>query len=315
MLFPDELAQTTSVDVVSERQVIPGGQSVGIQMEVEGALIVGVEKDTGAQVGDMIVEVNEQEVSGPEDVIDLVGTKGDAVELTVVRDKKRLQYTVTPYFDEESESYKLGFWIKERIAGIGTLTFYDAEHKTFGALGHGIYEPETGSLLETKEGSLLHTKVNQVKSGVAGTPGELGGVIYDFNTPIGTLEKNIESGVYGTVEDDTSFQNIEPMSIGTKESIKTGSAYILSTIDGTKVEKFEIQINKVHKGLIGQSRGLEIEVTDEKLLEKCGGIVQGMSGSPVIQNGRIVGAVTHVLVNDPTRGYGIFIENMLEAAK
>ncbi len=314
-LFPDELAQTTGTEIVTEKMLIPGGQSVGIQMNVKGALIVGVESDLGPKVGDMLVAVDGQTIDGPEDVMHIVSSSGDSVEVTVVRNKKRLKYTVEPYFDEETKSYKLGFWIKEKIAGIGTLTYYDVETGTFGALGHGIYEPETGMLLTTKDGLLLHTAVNQIQAGKAGTPGELGGVIYNFETPIGQLAKNTEFGVYGTVVKNNYFMDIEPMIAASAEEIQEGPAYILSTIDGTAVKKYDIELTKVHRQYTVSSRGIELKVTDETLLENCGGIVQGMSGSPIIQNEKLVGAVTHVLVNDPTRGYGIFIENMLGATE
>lgn len=313
-LFPEELAQTTGSEVVTERMLIPGGQSVGIQMNVKGALIVGVESDIGPEVGDMIVEVNGQAVDGAQDVMDIVGSSDETVEITVVRDKKRMQYEVTPYFDEDSKSYKLGFWIKEKIAGIGTLTYYDPEHGTFGSLGHGIYEPETGTLLETKDGYLLNTEVNQIKAGKVGVPGELGGVIYNFESPLGELKVNTDFGVYGTISSTAIFEGIEPMVVGSSSEIEEGTATILSTIDGTEVREYEIEITKVHHQYTSASRGIELQVTDTELLETCGGIVQGMSGSPIIQNGRIIGAVTHVLVNDPTRGYGIFIEVMLDAA-
>jgi len=315
MLFPEELAQTTGTEVVAEKMLIPGGHSVGIQMNVKGALIVGVEADMGSKVGDMLVEVNGQAVDSPEDVMNIVSRSEDSVEITVIREKKRLQYTVNPYYDESSKSYKLGFWIKEKIAGIGTLTYFDPESKKFGALGHGIYEPETGTLLTTRDGLLLNTAVNQIKEGKVGAPGELGGVIYNFDTPMGQLEKNTEFGIYGTVISEDRFTDVKPMIVASADDIQEGPAYILSTIDGTEVRKYEIEITKVHRQYTVASRGIELKVTDETLLENCGGIVQGMSGSPIIQDGKLVGAVTHVLVNDPTRGYGIFIENMLDAAE
>lgn len=315
MLFPEELAQTTGTEVVTQKMLIPGGQSVGIQMNVNGALIVGVEQKVGPEVGDMIVEVNGKDVNSPQEVMEQMGNRGQTVEITVVRDKKRLQYEITPYYDASTESYKLGFWIKEKIAGIGTLTFYDPEEETFAALGHGIYEPETGTLLETKNGLLLNTRVNQIKAGKKGVPGELGGVIYNFEEPLGKIKKNTDFGVYGMTENVDILRNIEPMVVGSAETIKEGPAYILSTIDGTEVKQYEIEITKVHKRYTSGSRGIELKVTDQELLNTCGGIVQGMSGSPIIQDGKLVGAVTHVLVNDPTRGYGIFIENMLNAAR
>ena len=313
ILFPDKLSVLTGTDnVVSERVLIPGGQSVGIQMSVKGALIVGVEKDSGPQAGDMIVAVNGKKVDGPNDVIEMVSGSGKPVEITVIRNKKELDYSITPYYDKESGEYKLGFWIKERIAGIGTLTFYDPKTNKFASLGHGIYEAETGTLLKTRSGSLLNTKVNQIKAGEEGVPGEIGGVIYDFQNPLGEIERNTEYGIYGTADNAQDFNLSNPLVMAPREEIEKGKAYILTTIDGTKVEKFDIEITKIHHQNSPDSKGLEFEVTDKKLLKSCGGIVQGMSGSPIIQNNRIVGAVTHVFVNNPKKGYGIFAEWMVE---
>jgi len=317
-LLPAELTEPvykTNKTMISEKTLVPGGFSVGMQMDVKGALIVGVEQESGPRIGDMIVKVNGQEVDGPEDVTDIVAGSGDSVELTVFRDKKRLQFDVTPYYDEESQTYKLGLWIKEKIAGIGTLTFYDPETKCFAALGHGIYEPETGTLLENKEGRLLNTRVEKVQQGRAGSPGALSGAIFNFETPLGDIVKNTDAGVYGTVDDESLFANHQPLPVGTAKDIKEGNAVILTTIDGTQVETFAIEITKVNHSVLYQRRNLKLKVTDVRLLKNCGGIVQGMSGSPIIQDGKIIGAVTHVLVNDPTRGYGIFIENMLDAAR
>ena len=313
ILFPTPLSTvTTSDSVVGERVLIPGGQSVGIQMDVKGALIVGVENSSGPKVGDMIVAVNDIKVDGPDDVNAIVDGRKETVKLTVVRDKKSIDYEITPRYDSESGAYKLGFWIKERIAGIGTLSFYDPETNRFAALGHGIYEAETGLLLESRSGKLLNTRVNQIQAGRKGEPGEIGGVIYNFENPLGEIEKNTEFGIYGSADDGQNLQLNNPMVMASKEEIEKGSAYILTTIDGTAVERFEIEITKVHHQRSAECKGLEFKVVDKKLLETCGGIVQGMSGSPIIQNNRIIGAVTHVFVNNPQKGYGIFAEWMVE---
>lgn len=314
IFFPGQLSVVTGgKNVVSERVLIPGGQSVGIQMDVKGALVVGVEnQEAGPRIGDMIVRINGQKVEGPEDVNAVVSGSSKDVELTVIRDKKSIDYTITPYYDRESGEYKLGLWIKEKIAGIGTLSFYDPETDHFAALGHGIYETETGLLLETKSGSLLNTRVNQITAGQKGEPGEIGGVVYNFENPLGEIEKNTEFGIYGKADDSRDFQLNRPMVMASRKEVEKGDAYILTTIDGTEVEKFKIEITKVHHQSSAHSKGLEFRVTDKKLLETCGGIVQGMSGSPIIQNNRIVGAVTHVFVNNPQKGYGIFAEWMVE---
>ncbi len=314
MLHNDNYAVLAgSRDIKEERQLIPGGQSVGIQMKVKGALIVGVENNVGPMIGDMIVAVNRQSVNSADDVKRIVEDSKESVEITVVREGKKINYTINPYFDPESENYKLGLWIKEKIAGIGTLSFYDPLTNSFAALGHGIYENETGVLLGSKDGNILNTRVERVKAGKTGTPGELGGTIYNFSHPLGSIHKNTEFGIYGKAEPETLNKG-KPISVGTKEEITKGKAYILTTISGIDVEKYEIKITKVHHQDSPDSKGIEFKVTDKKLLKCCGGIVQGMSGSPIIQDGKLVGAVTHVLVNDPTKGYGIFIENMLDAA-
>lgn len=314
IFVPDRLSLLTNSDgVVSERVLIPGGQSVGIKMNVKGALIVGVEnKNAGPQVGDMIVSVNGKKVESPDDVSAVISGSGSVAEITVIRNKKKLKYAVKPYYEKSSRTYKLGFWIKEKIAGIGTLSFYDPKTNQFAALGHGIYEAETGMLLTSRNGKLLHTRVNQITAGEKGVPGEIEGVIYDFHNPLGEIKENTEFGIYGEADDAQDFDLNNPMVMGSREEICEGDAYILTTVKGTDVQKFKIRITKVRRQRSANSKGLEFQVTDQELLETCGGIVQGMSGSPIIQNNRLVGVVTHVFVNDPERGYGIFAEWMVE---
>ena len=313
ILFPENTVITTeSENVVSERILVPCGNSVGIQMDVKGALVVGTTQDCDAQIGDMIIRVNNQRVNSPEEVAEIVSESEQTVKVEAVRDGDRIQYALTPYYDEGSSEYKLGLWIKEKIAGIGTLTFYDPRTDRFVALGHGIYEPETGTLLEVEEGKLLNTNVDQVKVGKKGEPGEIGGTIYNFEHPLGNVIKNTEFGVFCTANDDGEININNPMVMATPRQVKKGDAYILTTVDGTRVERFDIKITRVRHQRSATSKSMEFQVTDERLLAISGGIVQGMSGSPIIQNDRLVGAVTHVMVNDPTRGYCIFIVNMLE---
>ena len=322
--YYQELKTTPAMEVVGEKVLIPGGQSVGIRMNVKGVLVVGLEEietengvinpgfDAGLQIGDMIVEINNKKVYYASDVANLVNCeKNEKLILKIQRKKEFLSVSVTPVLDLVSGEYKIGVWVKERIAGIGTLTFFDPQKKVYAALGHGIYETQTGALLEVGEGTLLKTEVKSVQEGIAGKPGEIRGIFYGDEAPIGEVKKNSVFGVYSQGKSTEIIENVQPMVIGNQEQVKKGKAYILTTIDGSTVEKFEIKITKVTKQDKANSKGIEIEVTDKRLLSHCGGIVQGMSGSPIIQNNRIIGAVTHVFVNNPLKGYGIFIEWML----
>ncbi len=313
-----------AVNVVSERVLVPGGQSVGIQMDVKGVLIVGLEEIetedgivspgylAGLQIGDMILSINGTPVYYAEDVSQIVSHGGQILDMVVLRKKEELKFQIQPVKVLNEESFKIGVWVKERIAGIGTLSFYDPQSNMFAALGHGIYESQTGTLLESSTGELLRTEVKSIKEGTAGKPGEIRGIFYSDEKEIGSVKQNSQFGVYSEGLDFNDLQNSEPMIMASQEQIEEGPATIRTTIDGSKVETFDIHIDKVNRQNTPGSKGIELTVTDDKLLSYCGGIVQGMSGSPIIQNGRIVGAVTHVFVNNPTKGYGIFAEWMVQ---
>ena len=318
-----------AVQVVSERVLVPGGQSVGIQMDVKGVLVVGLEEietetdivspgyAAGVQIGDIIISVNGQKVYYAEDVTEAVNKAMSEdvkrpLELKVLRKEEELTLNVAPVKDNETEEYKIGIWVKEKIAGIGTLTFYDPRTNVFAALGHGIYESRTGALLSAGKGRLLRTEVKSIKEGKIGKPGEIRGIFYGNEKPIGNVLLNSRFGIYSEGTDFDDFQLAEPMVMGTQAQVHEGDAYILTTINGDKVERFDIKITSVNRQDKPDGKGLEIEVTDEKLLSYSGGIVQGMSGSPIIQGNRIVGAITHVFVNNPTKGYGIFVQWMVD---
>ena len=317
-----------AVEVVSERVLVPGGQSVGIKMNVKGVLVVGLEEietedsivspgyTAGLEIGDIITSVNGQEVSYAKDVSEIVNrAKEDAekksLHMTVRRKEQELSFDIIPVKDRSSGEYKIGLWVKEKIAGIGTLTFFDPKTNVIAALGHGIYESQTGTLLEAGNGDLLRTEVKSIKEGEAGKPGEIRGIFYGDEASLGEVKKNSSFGIYSKAEGLSAFAETKPMVMGYQEQIEVGDAYILTTINGNKVEKFDIKITKVNKQDEPDSKSMEIEVVDDRLLKYCGGIVQGMSGSPIIQNNRLVGAVTHVFVNNPTKGYGIFAEWMV----
>lgn len=310
--------------VVSEKVLIPGGQSIGIRMDVKGVLVVGLEEietensvispgyDAGIQIGDIIVSLDGHDVYYADEVTEIVENADKPIKIRVSRKDEMYDYIVKPVMEYGTGRKKIGVWVKEKIAGIGTLSFYDPDNNVFAALGHGIYESKTGTLVEAGDGKLLKTEVKSIKEGEAGVPGEIRGIFYEYELPLGNIKKNCEYGIYSTGinVDKTKLQN--PMVMASQEQVEEGQAYILTTINGNNVEKFDININKVNRQKEAGSKGLEIEVVDKRLLAYCGGIVQGMSGSPIIQNNRIIGAVTHVFVNNPTKGYGIFAEWMVE---
>lgn len=318
--------KAASTPVVAEKVLVPGGQSVGVKMDVRGVLIVGLEEIegqdgkkinpgllSGLQIGDIIMEIDGTPVYRADEVQTLVNEIRDTVRLKIKRNNETINIDIEPVQSEEDDLYKLGVWVKDKTAGIGTLTYYDPTNATFGALGHGIVDPETGSILSVETGLLLESQVQEVSEGKSGEPGEIRGIFYHTNDPLGSLERNSAYGVFGA-----AYHPIEnplydtPIAVGTRDQVELGKAYILSTLSNNEIRRFEIEIEKIEDHESPADKSMVIKVTDEELLEESGGIVQGMSGSPIIQNDRIVGAVTHVFVNDPERGYGIFIEWMLE---
>jgi stage IV sporulation protein B len=210
--------------------------------------------------------------------------------------------------------YRIGLWVRDNIAGVGTMTFYDPKTRIFGALGHGITDIDSGVLVDINTGKIIKSKIASIQKARKTVPGELVGIFYDNDDAYGVIEKNTNFGIYGKLSKRRNISRSKPVSIGLNSQIKEGPAKILTTIEGSKVEEFDIEIQKVMKQRSSESKSMIIKIIDEELIEKTGGIVQGMSGSPIIQEGRLIGSVTHVLVNDPTRGFGISIEWMLKEA-
>lgn len=307
----------------SERPMLsPGGMPFGVKFYTKGVLIIGLTDietndglaspalDSGLQVGDIITQINGSDVNTAENVADIIkGCNGKALSLTVIRSGAQQVISLNPLRSVQDNEYKSGMWVRDSTAGIGTVTYVDSQNKKFAGLGHGINDGETGELLPLLRGTIVDVVIVDVDKGEAYDPGELRGEF--SNNQIGNLEKNTSQGVFGKIS--KPYANIAaPIEIAYKDEIKEGKAYILTTIDGSTPSMYEIEISKVYKNS-GDTKNMLLKVTDPVLLEKTGGIVQGMSGSPIIQNGRLAGAVTHVMINDPTKGYGIFIENMLEA--
>ena len=308
-----------SLEVIEELEVIPGGDVIGLQIETDGILVLGtgavtLKDGTNAEPakgllksGDYIVGINGQMGITRQDLMDSIGV--EQLKLTVKRGDELVSVAIQPVQDY-SGKYKLGAWIRTDAQGIGTITYVTSNGK-FGALGHGITDVDTGLLMEIDKGKLFDAEVLSVVKGKNGTPGELIGIIRQSGiSTIGEITENCSKGIYGQMKlgmvDDE-----KAVPIALKQDIELGSATILCQVD-TEVKEYEIEIERIELGRTNDNKGLVIRITDEELLKKTGGIVQGMSGSPILQNGKLIGAVTHVLVNDPTRGYGIFIENMLE---
>jgi len=302
-----------TLPVSAAQLLVPGGQVIGMQLSDNTVSVAGIDdnlgaaaKSAGLQTGDRIISLDGQPIRSSQDVRDALSKNDGTVDLKILRDGKQKTLTFCPATTENGP--KLGVYLKEGTTGIGTVTYYDPDSKTFGALGHGVNDP-SGKLLNMKSGSIYEAAVLSVRKGKIGTPGQLMGTVTDTQAS-GDLSKNTVRGVFGK----TAIPAAEPLPAATKQQVKTGAATIRSTIHGTAMQEYSVEILKIYPNTDASGRNLLIKVTDPQLLETTGGIVQGMSGSPIIQDGKLVGAVTHVLVNDPTTGYGIFIENMLDAA-
>ena len=316
----------SEVSVIQEKRVTPLGYSVGIYVQADGILII----DTGEFIdkngkkvspvknilksGDYISKINQKQIISKQELIDeIANCSGKSINLEVRRKEECFSVQVNPIQDKTGE-YKLGIWVRDNAQGIGTITFVD-ENGHFGALGHGINDVDTTNLMEIEKGALYKADIISITKGSRGNPGELAGVIaYAKNFKVGEIYENSPKGVYGVLEKERIPTDRKEMSIALKQEIYEGNAQILCSLTG-EAKFYEVEITDIHLENDNINRGLEIKVTDEELLQTTGGIIQGMSGSPIIQNGKLIGAVTHVLVNDPTRGYGIFIENMLEAVE
>ncbi len=294
--------------------LVPVGQVVGLHIGDGGAVIAGFDEVLGAaarkaglKIGDKLVSINGRSITGAEDITKILEAADGQVEIRYLRDGKTKSTKLLPMLTDNGP--RLGIYLKQGISGIGTVTWYDPETGAYGALGHGV-NSEDGKPVALGDGKLYKAAVLSVVKGKAGDPGQLLGTLKDKN-PIGTIDKNVEQGIFGKAA--SGWQG-ELLPVADNDEIRTGGAKIRSNVSGEEVQEYSVEILKIYPASKGGGRNMLIKITDPRLLEVTGGIVQGMSGSPIIQNGKLIGAVTHVLVNDPTTGYGIFIENMLDAA-
>ena len=299
------------------RELVPVGETIGVKLFSDGVLVIGFSdgesaaKKCGLKEGDIITALGGAEVDTIEQLQSLLNEGGGSAALTVRRGSRTLTLNAAPQRDE-SGVYRLGAWVRDSMAGIGTMTFYDPQSGVFGALGHGVTDVDTGKLLPLDHGSIMGASVKAVKKGESAAPGELKGD-FDLTRDCGTLYANTDQGLFGTLaREDAANIRQQALPVARRDEVKTGPATILSTVSGSETREYDVEIEKICT-LNGETRNFLLRVTDEALLARTGGVVQGMSGSAVLQNRKIVGAVTHVLVDDPTKGYGIFIENMLDA--
>lgn len=318
------------VNVLNNIKVIPGGQSIGVKLNTLGVLVVGHHQVTteqgkkspgeiaGIEVGDIITKINGIQIDKMSDVAPFVqesGKSGKPLSIMIRRNNQEIKTDLTPLKDKNDDAYRIGLYIRDSAAGIGTMTFYHPETKKYGALGHVISDMDTKKPIIVEDGQIVRSTVTSIEKGSNGNPGEK---LAKFSTDkeiIGTITKNSPFGIFGNLAKymkNGVMDNAIPIALSSQ--VKEGPAKILTVVNNDKVETFDVEIVSVVPQKFPATKGMVVKITDRKLLEKTGGIVQGMSGSPIIQNGRLIGAITHVFVNDPTSGYGVHIEWMLNDA-
>ncbi len=312
------------VEASKNSEVILGGQSIGVNINVDGIMILGLSdfygqdgkkhcpaKEAGLKEGDIIVAVDKKAVNSATEFLAIVDSCTDGkLNVDYTRDGKKSSTTIMPVKCSEDGKYRLGLWARDGTTGMGTLTFVQPDTKKFGALGHGVADADTGKLITPGKSNIYYASVSDVTKGTFSSPGELQG--YFISSEIGDITSNTEYGIFGRLTKD--FEGSRRLTVASRQEISTGNATIFCCIDGNTVEEFSVNVEKININST-DNKSMVIHITDKELINRTGGIVQGMSGSPIVQNGKLIGAVTHVFVNDPTRGYGIFIENMLAEAE
>ncbi|MBU8907742.1 SpoIVB peptidase [Desertibacillus haloalkaliphilus] len=323
--------KNVDVDVLPEIKVIPGGQSIGVKLNTVGVLVVGhhlVQTDEGEkspgelaeiEVGDMITKINGEPIEKMSQVASYVqdaGEKGKELEMEINREQETLTKKLKPLKAKGEDSYRMGLYIRDSAAGVGTLTFYDPESKKYGALGHVISDIDTKKPITVNDGQIIRSSVKSIEKGANGDPGEKLANFSKERQVLGTITKNSPFGIFGELTTDEVRNNVQDqeMPIALASQVKEGPAKILTVVEGEEVKEFDVEVVSSVPQKFPATKGMVIKVTDSKLLEATGGIVQGMSGSPIIQDGKVIGAVTHVFVNDPTSGYGAHIQWMLQEA-
>ncbi|SFG89198.1 SpoIVB peptidase [Sporolactobacillus nakayamae] len=327
----NQLSATTVNAADKDVRLIPGGQSIGVQLSTKGVLVVGYHliatgggesspgETAGIRVGDVITKINGKTMSSITDVRHIMdGSKdGEPLQVTLIRQRSMVKKRLTPIMDTANRQYQMGLFIRDSASGIGTMTFYDPNTGSYGALGHVISDRDTGQPIMVKDGHIVRSIVQAIDRGREGKPGEKIAFFPENAISIGSVSKNTPFGIFGKMEKNymmRSGMSNAALPIATGDQVKEGPAKILTVLNGNKVEAFNIRILNSISQKHPATKGLVIKITDPRLLKATGGIIQGMSGSPIIQDGKLVGAVTHVFVNDPTSGYGVHIEWMMDEA-
>lgn len=328
-LFNTLTLKNVNVNILPKTTVIPVGSIAGVKLYTNGVLVVGMSEiegkdskkykpyeNSGIKEGDTIIKVNDKQIDSTEDLVETVNlSNGSDIKIKYLHQEETKECSITPVQTTNKE-YKIGLWVRDSAAGVGTVTFYEPSTKIFGALGHGITDIDTNELINIASGEFVTTRILNITKGEKGEAGKIQGTI-ENQTHIGQIDKNSKFGIYGTV-DNLSSINIDKskeVEVAMRDEIQLGKATILCSLDNGAPKEYEIEIQKIYKDNNYDNKSMQIKVTDEKLIEKTGGIIQGMSGAPILQNGKFIGAITHVLVNSPKEGYAVFGDMMLKQAR
>lgn len=318
-LFGNINLKTININIIPKTKVIPIGKTIGMKLYTDGVLVVGTSEingknnskerpyeNSGIKEGDTIIQVNENKINNTNELIEAINdSKGNEIKIKYIEDGETYETTISPV--ETDIDYKLGLWVRDAAAGVGTLTFYEPDTNMFMSLGHGIEDVDTGKIVEISNGELVTANVISIIKGKKDTIGEIRGTISNGSV-IGKIYKNTDLGVYGNItnKENIGISTKEEIEVANREEIEKGKATIICQIDNTEPKEYEIEIEKIYLNNNKNNKSMLIKITDDELLEKTGGIIQGMSGAPVLQNGKLIGAITNVFVKDPTQGYAIF---------
>ena len=316
----------TPIVVKAEDELYLGGDSIGIEVQYDGVVISGTyaihtdsglydPKDHGIEVGDRIIAVNEQKISSMNDLYNALSNyqnPKNELQLTIVRNQEPINVHLLTQYNKTQKNFQSGLYIKDKITGVGTLTFYDPTHKTFGALGHEIMDSDLKEIADVHQGTIYPATVTSITKAQEHIAGEKHATIA-YHQPVGTVTQNTPIGIYGTY-DQVIDANAKKLPWAKQSEIHTGKAMIYTVLNGDEIKPYEIEITRLHKQKQTDMKGIEFAITDQALLQESNGVIQGMSGSPIVQDGKIIGAITHVITSDPHKGYGVYIEWMLEQA-